>query len=250
MKTYMQLIAFCVFTLLACNTKDHTQKTMSGPDLRSAIQLQGSPMGLDTMFLGLMDVWTSGEYLLIKDIGNAGNFYLHLLSVPSGELLASFCPDGKGPGEFISPKITHFSEDEIIVYDNTLFKLVTFQLHTKAHELKVELTAEKKIPESLIVASTPYLLHDQIVTDGFYPDARIKVLDLETNTLINIQKDLPFNTDYKSSARTHAIALQGPFCVNQEKSIAAIGTRYANLLQFFELETGILLEEYRTGKDL
>ena len=125
MNTRLAIIAFCLFSYECSSYADKslTVKLLNPIPEYPALEINTELLAIkDTIPFAPESIWVEDTLLIIKTQHKTG--FLRLYSLSSGELVKSYGAIGRGPGEYLYPKVFMNAKGEYIIADRLKFGIV------------------------------------------------------------------------------------------------------------------------------
>lgn len=191
------------------------------------------------------DLEVVGPYLVLLD--QSVSPALHLIDKNEHKYIKSFGQKGEGPGEFLTPlsiQLRNFKEDEIWIYDGSLFRFSSFKLVQKQDNVLFK-------PENIIYLDSDigpplnvsWLNKALIISTGMYSQGRVAYFDLNGSVLKTVG-NLPslshkrsiipfFNRTRKVPISVLQHAYQSHIQKKPDQSLFVIAARHADRLEIY-----------------
>lgn len=155
MKTYCYLLFLVIF--FSCQKNDF--RVINEQEFNSEIQLNLSRITTNEL-LSVDDFFVKDSFVVVHNNREDSLFIIYKL--PNFNCIRAFGKQGKGPDEFIMPKIVDNSSlEQFMIADFALNKLSIYYLHNNQIEnIRFNSSANKYLPQSIIYTSDSNFIFD------------------------------------------------------------------------------------------
>ena len=207
---------------------------VSDEDFGPVIELSGTSHPVDEIFkVSESQMIIKDDYLIVKN--HSQDNFIKIFKLPGFEYVASAARAGRGPGEFVFPKIFKAPGDELLcyIYESTKDELYSLDKNFEIKALNYPLSrrsAERSGDKQFQSLSDSMFLYVESTSAG----KAVFEFDIRPDSVvIKEAASLAFLSRYKSWA-----SYIGDFGVNAQKGRMVYAYKYFKRLVFFDIKNG------------
>lgn len=197
--------------------------------------IQGESLAFDALVLPTKMVYQE-PYLFLGD--SRATKRIHVIDIPNKTYVANIGTAGKGPGELLSLSCLDIYDDKLWGYDITISKLVSFHLDSVASPTYThdsEIYFQGRANQNF---NPNWIADTNTIVSTTFSESENRLMFTNTDGTVVEEKFPMFAPPSSTIPQTiHNISYQGTLTVKPDQSKVAAVSRYADLLEIFDLKS-------------